>query len=178
MKRLTSLVAGALVLLMAGCTQQYRIESAAMQARLAQEAETQIGGYHAASVTLLERAQAKVENGHEQSLLLLVAHLATEQPLPPLGDIAKPTATDYIQHLASTLWTSLDGVQQDRKTEAARYALLQRILAGIKKIAARNATIAMRETNDLEQLKELAEEALLNRFFSPVPLLEGEANVP
>ena len=157
-------------LLLSSCgSQGYRIQSAESQASLANQIDVQVSDYHAASLKQLEAKEDRTYTAHETGLLMLLDYTEKGTPLPELPspwDGLPATYDSYITVLIANLKTSVDDLQSDYKNEQARYDLLRRITNAIRKIAARDVTIATRETNDIEQLRQLAEEHILDRYRS------------
>jgi uncharacterized lipoprotein YehR (DUF1307 family) len=124
---------------LAGCGgQAYLMKSAAAKNDIAEQLGIILAEYNTATVTDLAAAETATFSALKASIK------------------AEPDKVDEKVDKAAAL---LAIINEKRAWEAERYAIGQRHLAFLKKLAAQDAAIVLRQTNDLDQLRELAEKA-------------------
>jgi hypothetical protein len=174
LKRLLPLLL--LVALAAGCGgYDYLLRSAEVRATMANEIQKGVTEYHTAAQADLAIAEDRVMDGHNDALLRLVAYMQANpgKLLPPAKEGEKERSPEEIVlRSGQMLRDQLGVIQSGKGNEAQRFTVLVKLLDAMRNVAAKDATIVMRQSNDIDQLKQLAEDALKSRFTSPLALPE------
>ncbi len=170
------------VVLAAGCGgYDYLLRSAEVRADMANEVQKGVLEYHTAAQADLSIAEDRVMDGHNEALLRMVAYMQANpgKLLPPATPEGKERSPEEIVlKSGAMLRDQLGVIQSGKSNESQRYAVLVKLLDSMRNIAAKDATIVMRQQNDVEQLKSLAEDALKARFTSTIPVTTEPALLP
>lgn len=123
-----------------GCAgQDYLMESAQAKTEIADQLAVIVGEYHGATMADLDAAEDATFNALKASIKLT------------------PKEADAKIDKARTI---LDTITEKRAQESERAILSARLLAFLRKLAAQDAAITLRQTNDIDQLRDLAEKAM------------------
>ncbi len=143
---------------------EYLLRSAEVKADIANQLSTGVNEYHTAAQLELTNAEQTTATALHESLLRLTTLLAAGQPIPPDANGKARTPDEIITQILALHQQSLTTTAAERVNENARHAAMQKLLDALRTISAKDAVIVMRQQNDMDQLKALAQDALLTKF--------------